>query len=270
MAMMHRITIGTAIALALLAAGTARAEDRDLCSDRPGKGTPACTLDEGKAQVEVSFGDYTHSRDADQIEDTTLIGDTLLRYGLTGDTEARIGWTAYGFDRTKDRATGDVDHSHGTGDVTLSVRHNFQNPDDNGTSIAVQPFVTLPVGGRAIGDGTWSAGVLVPFATDLAKDWRLQLDPEVDAAADEDRHGRHLAYSLVTGLTRSIGKTIQLSGEIFAQRDQDPSGHQTLASLDASAAYQSGKNRQFDISAYAGLTHATPRIELVAGVSQRF
>jgi hypothetical protein len=260
-----------AAALIASLASAAHADDRDFCADRPGKGTPTCTLDPGKAQFETSLLDYSHSRDADTIDDNYLIGDSLLRYGLDGQTEARIGWTMYGVDRSKDRTSGMVDHADGTGDVTLSIRRNLRHPDDKGTAIAVQPFVTLPVGKSTIGAGTWSAGFLVPFGADLSKDWRLELDPEVDAAADGDGHGRHLAYSLVAGLTYALDKAISLTGEVYGQRDRDPAQHQTLASLDLSAAYQlPDGNRQIDVSAYGGLTHATPRIELVLGVAQRF
>lgn len=260
-----------AAAAIALAGGAAHAEDRDFCPDRPGKGSPACTIDTGRLQIETSLIDYAHSRDADAVDDSYVTGDTLLRYGLGDHTEARLGWTAYGFDRSRDRASGMVDHAQGTGDVTLSLRQSLLHPDNSGTAIAIQPSVTLPSGKSPIGAGTWSAGLLVPFGTDLSKDWRLSLDPEVDAAADGDGSGRHLAYSLVAGLSYTIDPAWQISAEAYGQRDDDPAGHQTLASLDLSAAYQlPDKNRQIDLSAYTGLTHATPRIELVLGVAQRF
>jgi hypothetical protein len=251
-------------------ATAAHAEERDLCADRPGKATPSCTLDAGHFQIEAGLLDYAHSRDADSIEDDYTSGDLLLVYGVNDSLEARAGWDGYGWSRTRDRMTGMIEHQQGAGDLTLSVRQNLRHPDDKGTAFAVQPRITLPVGHDPLGAGTWSAGVLVPFGADLAKDWRLTLDPEVDASADEDRHGRHLAYALAAAVTRSLGEAWQLSAEGWAMRDDDPSGHTTQASVDFSAAWQPDKNRQVDLSAYVGATHETPRIELVFGVAQRF
>lgn len=252
-------------------ASAAWADDRDFCADRPGKATPTCTLDPGKFQVEVGLLDYAHSKDADQVENDTTAGDILLRYGVTDSLEARAEWSGYGWQHSRDRATGMVEHDHGGGDLTLSVRQNLRHPDDTGTALALLPFVTLPVGHQPIGDGTWSAGLIVPFGADLAKDWRLTLDPEVDAAADDDGSGRHLAYAMAGAITRSIGKAWQLTTEGWVRREQDPSGHETLASVDFSAAYQlPDGNRQVDLLAYVGATHATPRIELVLGVAERF
>src|SRR5882757_1126068 len=140
---LHALT-GLVLAGIAFTSTATRAEDRDFCPDRPGKGSPSCTIDTGRLQIETSLLDYSHSRDADVVDENYLIGDTLLRYGLDGHTEARIGWTMYGFDRNRDRASGEVDHAHGTGDITLSIRHSLLHPDNQGTSVAIQPRITLP------------------------------------------------------------------------------------------------------------------------------
>ncbi|WP_454883778.1 transporter [Sphingomonas oryzagri] len=248
----------------------AHAEERDLCIDRPGKATPSCTLDAGHFQIEAGLFDYAHSRDSETVEDDYSTSDLLLVYGVNDSLEARIGWDGYGWNSARDRMTGLIDRTRGAGDLTLSFRQNLQHPDGKGTAFAILPSVTLPVGNNPIGAGTWSAGVVLPFNADLTENWQLTLDPEFDAAADSDRHGRHFAYALAAAVTRSLGEAWQLSAEGWAMRDDDPSGHATQASIDFSAAWQPDKNRQVDLSAYVGATHATPAIELVFGVAQRF
>jgi hypothetical protein len=257
-----------AAALAMLG-GTAHAE-RDLCSDRPGEATQACTLDPGRLQIETSLADYAHSRDAGQVEDQTLIGDTILRYGLGDTTELRFGWTAYGFDRVRDRGDGTVDHRHGTGDISVGFKQNIVHPDGKGFAFALLPFVTIPVGHTPIGAETWSAGMQAPATYELDEQWSLALTPEIDAAADEDEHHRHLAYSGAFDVNRKFGKDLTLTAEGYVQRDREPSGHETVASADFLAAYQIGDNSQVDLSAYKGLNHATPRVELIVGVTHRF
>lgn len=248
----------------------AHAEERDFCADRPGKATPSCTIDSGHFQIEAGLFDYAHSRDSDTIEDDEGTGDLLLRYGVDDNLEARIGWGGYGWSRSRDRATGLVEHGHGGGDLTLSFRQNLRHPDDTGTAFAILPSLTLPVGHDPIGAGTWSAGLVTPFGTDIARGWRLTFDPEVDAAPDQGRHGRHLAYAMAAAVTRPVGADWQLTMEGWIMRDDDPAGHETMSSVDFSTAWQPSGNAQVDLSAYVGTTHATPRIELVFGVSQRF
>lgn len=258
----------------VLAAGmiaTQAHAEKDFCADRPGRSDATCTLDPGKLQVETSLTDWSHSRDTEEIEDTTIINDMLVRYGLTRSTELQFGWTMLGVDSTRERATGSVSHRTGSGDITLGVRQSLRDGGpDKGMSISLQPSVSLPSGRTPIGAGTWSAGIVMPAQFFFSKDWSLTVDPEVDAAPDEDGAGRHLAYAMVANLRWKATKTLQLAGEVFAERDQDPAKHATQASLDGTAAYQIGKNSQIDLAAYAGLNHATARIEILLGAAHRF
>lgn len=262
--------IGWALAALLLTATQARAE-KDFCADRPGKATPACTLDAGKVQVEASLTDWSRSRDDETVEDELLFGDLLVRFGLTDSTELRAGWSAFGVDRQRDRATGLVDRRRGTGDVTLGLRQSLREAEgDHGVAVSLLPFVSLPVGRTPVGAGTWGAGVVVPAQVTLSKDWSITVDPEVDAAPNESGAGRHLAYAMAAALSWNAAPALQLSGEGWVRRDQDPGAHETQASLDATAAYQLGKNAQIDLAAYKGLNHATPQWQLLLGVARRF
>jgi hypothetical protein len=97
-------------AVALVAFGFASpafADDgRDLCADRPGLGTPACTVEPGKFVFELGLGDWTRESDGPQRTDTILTGDALLRIGLTSSLEAQVGWTALGHVRERDSVAG--------------------------------------------------------------------------------------------------------------------------------------------------------------------
>jgi hypothetical protein len=65
---------------------------------------------------------------------------------------------------------------------------------------------------------------------------------------------------------------VALGVELWADRDEDPSGHITSASFDLTAAWtpKSVKDLQLDASAYVGLNRETPDLELAVGVAQRF
>ncbi|WP_390902424.1 transporter [Sphingomonas bisphenolicum] len=251
--------------------GVALAQDaRDLCADRPGLGTPACTVDTGRVVVELGLGDWTREKDASSRTDTIQAGDALVRLGLGDHLEAQIGWTAYGHVRTRDRPSGAVEKDSGVGDVQVALRRNLSNPDGSGFSIAIMPYVSLPAGGSAIGDGDWGAGLIVPVSFDLGGGFSLGLTPEIDAAVDEDRSGRHFAYGSVAGLGFSLSDSV--SGAIEAQvtRDDDPAGHATEALGGLSFAWQPSDDMQFDIGANIGLNADSPDSEVYLGVVRRF
>src|SRR5438034_2025622 len=130
--------LGTVIAgAALLLASRTFAEDapslRDLCPDRPGKGTPPCIVDASHLQLEVGIVDWQAQRAADVSSNSYDLGSIELRLGLTDTLEAEAAWTAYSHFRNKE--DGLVSSGGGSGDLTLSVRQSLRNPAGDGVSI---------------------------------------------------------------------------------------------------------------------------------------
>src|SRR5436305_11360031 len=217
----------TAMAL-LLAAGTAKAGTlRDLCPDRPGLGTPPCTMDPGHVQLELGLGDWTLTRQGGDREDDLATGDLLVRYGLGSNLEMQVGWTAYTHIRTR---TGNaVTHQAGAGDVRIALRRNLHNPDGSGFSLAVMPYVSLPTGHDGIGAGDWGAGLLVPINYTLSNGPTLALTAEGDAAPDADGSGRYVAYRAVVGLGMKLIVKLFGTAELMVACDEDPAGHSSQA-----------------------------------------
>lgn len=263
-----------AIALMLLGSvfvgRSAFAEERDYCPARPGLGTPACTTAPGRVSVEVGLADWSLDSGSDARTDTVLLGDTLVRVGLSDRVEAQIGWTPYGQVRSRERTTGTTDISRGVGDVFLGLGVNLANPDGSGFSVAVIPFVTLPVGGNAIGAGDWGSGVTLPISYDLGKSFSLQLTPQLAAAVDSDRSGRHAAYSVVAGLGFPVASSVSGTIEAMAVRDDDPAGATTQTYASLSFGWTPLKDWQFDVGGVAGLNRNSADAELYFGVSRLF
>ena len=257
------------LALSALLATPAAAELREYCPERPGLNTPPCIVDRGHVSVETAIADWTRDDQPDMRTDTVLIGQTVVRLGVTDAIEARAEWTPYGHQRTRDKASGMVDRAGGVGDVILGVKASLLHPDGEGLSIAVLPQVTLPVGRAPIGAGDWGAGALLPISYSLSKSVQLETTPEVDAAVNGDGPGRHLAYSLTAGVAVEVGKAT-LSGELQVKRDDDPSRHTTPALAALSLAVKAGNNLQFDVLGAAGLNHDAPDVEIYAGIARRF
>lgn len=254
----------------LAAAAPAFAEEgRDLCPDRPGLGTPACTVEPGKLVFELGLADWAREDDGPQRTDTIMAGEGLLRVGLTSSLEAQIGWTAIGHVRERDASVGMIDKHTRTGDVTLALRQNLRNPDGSGFSIAAMPYVSLPTGGNGVGAGDWGAGLLVPVGIEAGA-VSIGLTPHVDAAVDGDGDGRHLAYGTVAGLGFDVSGSVSMAAEVSITRDRDPSGHVTELLSGLSAGWQPNDDSQWDAGVNIGLNHDSPDLQLYAGYVRRF
>jgi hypothetical protein len=166
--------------------------------------------------------------------------------------------------------TGEVDHRTGTGDVTLALRRNLVHPDGSGFSLAVMPYVSLPVGREPFGDGDWSAGVRVPASYELSDSLSLASTTEFAAAVDEDGDGRHLQFDEAVGATLKLSEKLSATAEYQATFDRDPQGHHVEHLSGLSLAWQPGDDVQLDLGANAGLDRDAPDAEVYFGVSRRF
>ena len=256
--------------IALSPCQASASELRDLCPTRPGLGTAPCIVDDGHLLVEVGLVDWTVTSDPQARTDTLLIGNLLVRYGVSNVDELQLGWTPFGRVRQRDKATGSIANTEGVGDISLAFKHSLRNPDGHGWSVAIQPFVTLPVGGSAIGNHDWSTGLLIPTSLDLTDHLQLQATPEISASVDGDGHGRHATFGGVAGVGYAVSKTMGVTVELSAFEDQDPAGHTTKLLSGVSATFQPKDNLQLDVGAAFGLNRDSPDAELSAGVSARF
>jgi hypothetical protein len=250
-------------------AWAAAQETRPFCTDRPGLGTPACTIEPGRLAIELGVIDWERDSSGDARTDVVSGGDLLLRYGLTERLEAQLGWTA--LTRVRTRLGERVERRTGTGDLFLALRRNLKNPDGSGLSAALMPFATLPTGSNGMGAGDWSAGLLVPVSAELPAGFGIALTGSIEAAVDEDRDGRHLAYGSVIGVDLPTGSdAIGATVEIAARRDRDPEGTRTEWLAGLSGAWSPSADLQFDIGADLGLDRDTPDLILHLGLARRF
>jgi len=242
---------------------------RDFCPDRPGLGTPPCTVDPGHGDIELGLAGWTLTRDQGARTEDFALGAMLVRYGLDDNLEAQIGWTAAGVERMRD-ASGRVRHQSGTGDLLFALKQNLVHPDGSGFSLAFLPFATLPTGTGPLRSGTWGAGLVVPMSWQLPHGLQLAATLEADAAPDSDGHGRHFASDGVLGLGFNLGKTVGATLELGAYRDEDPTGSSSRLVGAASLAWKPRSDLQLDTGIAVGLAGQAPELALSLGVSRRF
>lgn len=259
--------------MSLVAAAPAVAQGappaRDYCASRPGLGTTPCTIAPGKVSVELALIDWERDRQSGSGTDSVVAGDIAVRLGI-GDTIELIGAaTPYGFVRTS-RAGGARATDHGSGDVTFGAKVNLVHPDGAAFSLAISPFVSLPVGGKALGAGQWAGGVVVPMSYLLGESVSLQLTPEYDIAADSDGRGRHPAYSLIAGVAMAVSDAASMTHEIAIGRNLDPERGATQAFYSFSVAWTPRDDLQFDLGTVLGLNSRSPDVRFYAGIARLF
>ncbi|QNE33446.1 transporter [Sphingomonas sp. NBWT7] len=256
--------------LAWCAAAPARAQERDYCAARPGLGTPACTMAPGRVSVEIAIADWQRDDSGDVRDDLVTLAETQLRIGLTETSEAVIGWAPFGRQRTRNAASGGVTRESGVGDVYLGLQANLANPDGSGFSIAVQPFVTVPIGGAPLGVGDWGAGILVPVSYDVSDALKLEFTGEANVVPDADGHGRHAAYSGTVGLDVVLGEAVETTIEVQGLRDRDPTQRATQWLGALSFDWKPTDDLQLDVGANVALDADAPDAEIYVGIARRF
>ena len=231
---------GSLVGLALLFSSPVEARGlTPLCPDRGAIQT--CTVDDHHLQVETSITDWF-----DDAESTMLLGDTVVRYGLTSSSEIQFGFSPWV--RKNDRI--------GQSDLRLNFRQRIKSDQ---LSLAVQSMIVVPMGSEDFTQGRLGAGMALAVAYDLSPSTQLYASPTIFA----------LPTTVVSG---AIGVNQTISGpfggtiELFGQKGAG----QTQAALDFTTVWDATEDMEFDLNANVGLTHDTPALELIAGISYRF
>jgi hypothetical protein len=261
-----RVGVIARFAIAALAAASsaAGAADDPICPDRPSKGTGTCTVPVGRWQVETSLVDWAHDRSGGATSDLTMIGASLIKYGLSDRADVELGVVPY------ERARADGTRASGFGDLVVRTKLRLTG-GDAAIQIAIDPFVKLPAAKHDLGNGKVEAGVVVPVGVALGGGpLTLGIAPEIDWRADGDGRGHHAAMVQLIDLGIAASERLSLTAELWGQWDWDPVGTGKQVSADGAAAYLVGDNVQLDAGANFGLNRETPDIELYSGVSARF
>ena len=256
-------------------ASAAQAEDSNadrLCSERPGLTTTACITAAGRLQTETGLASWTLEQGDGERTDTVLIGDTLVRYGVGGKTELRLGWTPYGFARDRD-ADGSVKRTSRVGDATVGVKTSVvERKGDTGLAMSMLVDAVLPIGRRPIGAGDWGVTFQLPVTYRTSDKISLQATPIVAAAVNDDGRGRHSLYGSAVEIEYSLSDAVKadLSAQVTRDDDPDPQVRGTPALGSIALSWQPSSNMQLDLGTNVGLNRAAPDVEFYAGVSHRF
>jgi len=264
-AMQGRTLMG---AVLLCLAGSARADDGQICADRPGKTTSPCTVPAGHFQLETAFADYTLQKSPGERDTLLTLGETTIKYGVGGRTDIEIDITPWA--RGTSRAAGHTQTVSGVGDTNLIVKHEFTSSDAP-LQISAYPFVKIPTARKPAGNGKVEGGLVIPIQYSIGDSpFSITGSPELDLLANASGHGHHVAMVQAVSFGWQATKALNLSAEVFHQWDWDPSGTTQQSSFDLAAAYVARRDLQFDGGVNIGLDRNAPDVELYVGIAKQF
>ena len=251
-----------------LSSAAAAADEQPICPDRPSKSTGPCTVPSGKWQIETGLVDWSHSSSGGVDTDAVVWGNTAIKYGISSNADIELWLTP--LETMSVHGGGVHQHDSSFGDTLVRVKYELTK-DGSPVQVALDPFVKIPTANHRLGNGKVEGGLLVPIQISLGKSpFSISLDPELDLLENQDGHGHHAAMVQLVNLGWQVNNKLNLTTEIWTQRDWDPQGTGKQASWDASIAYLVNKDLQLDAGANFGLNKQTPDIELYTGVSVRF
>jgi hypothetical protein len=134
----------------------------------------------------------------------------------------------------------------------------------------LDPYLKLPTGDLAVGNGKLEGGLALPMSYDLGRGWSAADTLEGDVLANASGTGAHGNMSDVLGLSKSFDDGLTLGAELWTDQNFDPSGTTSQYSVDFDAAALLSNDIQIDGGVDFGLNRQTPGLEVYAGLSERF
>lgn len=244
---------------------------RDFSTDRPPKANVPYTVDAGHFQYETDLVNFAGNQVVGNMQtDTWLVPNPTFKLGLTNNMDFEINApTGVGI-HSFDSATGKSSTVWGIGDVFLRTKINLWGDDGGSSAFALIPYVKAPTATSGIGNGAVEEGVIAPLSFSLPKGFTLLFNSEIDLLKNSADDGRHANFINLVTVSHEVVKSVTLYVEFWSDYDNDPLQKTTQYSFDLAAAWLVRPNLQFDAGIDFGLDSATPKVQVFAGLSQRF
>ena len=259
----------------VLAPAPLRAQDtpaEELVTDRPDQTESAVVVGPGQVQVETGVL-LTRDEAAGASVETVEGPGTLIRIGLGGRTELRLGWA--GYLREEVELPGSPPETltfEGPGDAELGAKVRLRDEAGRLPEAALLVGVSLPVGDESFTSDRLDPSLRLSLAHTLSDRLSLGYNLGVEwsselTEADLRETHSHLIYTaaLGVGLTDRAGAFLELFGAEPIDAP-DTSEH----SVDGGLTYLLRPNLQLDLAAGAGLTDEAPDWFVGMGISIRW
>ncbi len=238
---------------------------RPLSADRPDATESTQTVDAGHVQLEIDIALYLRER-SPSAEDALVFGATNFKLGITHNIDVHLIWAPYA--RTKVRGEAGTVRDEGVTNLTLRTKINlWGNDGDTETSLALLPFVTIPLGGESVESDDWEGGLVIPFAMDLPCGWGFgaQVGFEIVRNDADDGNRLDVTQAIVFGhdLVGSLAGFVEFASTF-------PSEGKWAGTLDLGLTYAVNENIQLDVAVFLGVNREAEDFVTFVGMTWRF
>ena len=251
------------LGLALLPLGAGAAEVEPISPERAGAATGAATVGPGAVQLEAGVA-YGRERIAAAPTERRFGVELAVRLGLTERLDVGFIGQPVVVQHDGENVT---DH----GDFSLTAKYRFLDAREDSwlPSLAVLPFVTLPVNEPPLGSGKTDVGVLLVASFGLPARFNLDLNAGLVAVGQSRPSGYLLQGIVAAGLSRDLTDRITLFSDLFYVSRDERDGRDRVA-LDAGVMVRPTPIVALDASVVTTLAGSGPEWTLRGGVSVRF
>jgi hypothetical protein len=236
---------------------------QDINPDRPDLTTSAELVPAGALQLETGL-EYERERSGGAPTRRQVTVQAVLRAGLATRLEVSLEGEPFVWQRA-------ADDDRGSGDYTLALKYRlYAPPEDSGApTLALRPFVKLPVARAPIGSERPDAGALLLMSLGLP--WGLGLDVNAGAAAiGQTRPDGFMAQGVASGsLSWAATERLAAIADFFFATKEDRDGRASLVAT-AAVVYKLTPRLAFDAGMRTTLAGPGRDWSAFVGLSARF
>ena len=237
-----------------------------ICTDRPTKANVTCTVPEGRWQLETDIGHTTQDHQDGVATGTSYYLNPYFKYGLSDHQDIEVNWAPA--IRLRSKEGGHTRITNGAGDIYLRLKSRLFSTD--AISMSLIPFIKAPTAAHGLGNHRWEGGLIAPISATLPQGFSLTFGPEIDALADLDGRGHHVAITNLVNVSHALSNRLTFAVELWAQDNHDPAGTIRQRSADVALIFLVNPEFQLDVGANFGLNRSTPDSQIYLGLSHRF
>ena len=176
---------------------------------------------------------------------------TLLTTGLTDHLDLQLGADLYVSQRIE---TGSfTERKSGVG--AMRVRTKWRFYDENGTAVAIMPYIKIPTNGDATGTKSTEGGVIVPWSTNLPTGFKFAAMAELDFLRNDNDNGYDSFWNASLALHRHVTKALGFYGE--ATLGKSSGGAPGEGKMGGGVTFAVSDNVTWDYAIYRGFSSGT-------------
>lgn len=246
---------------------TPAADLRSFNTDRPPKANNPYTVDAGHFQYETDLAVFgTGNTQGNRTHQWTVL-DPTFKVGLTNAIDAELQLTPY--ESVTSRSAAGTTSASGVGDTVARVKINLAGDDRGDVAVALLPYVKLPTAAGDLGNRAVEAGVILPLTFSAPAGFTVTVMPEGDYLKDSGQAGYHAAFDFLVNVSHALDKRWTVYSEVFTSQPFK-AGNSAVYTLDEALTCLVTSNVQLDFGGNFALNGVAPKVQIYAGLSQRF